>query len=51
MCGSEPLIPPCRRPSCGAGGRVLFFNSLNSVRALIFEDLEAAAHMIDQLPT
>ncbi|WFR81246.1 sensor histidine kinase [Janthinobacterium rivuli] len=26
-----------------------FFNSLNSVRALIFEDREAAAHMIDQL--
>jgi len=26
-----------------------FFNSLNSVRALIFEDRDAAAHMIDQL--
>jgi two-component sensor histidine kinase len=26
-----------------------FFNSLNSVRALIFEDREAAAHMVDQL--
>jgi two-component sensor histidine kinase len=26
-----------------------FFNSLNSVRALIYEDREAAAHMIDQL--
>ncbi|MDN2698056.1 histidine kinase [Janthinobacterium sp. SUN073] len=26
-----------------------FFNSLNSVRALIFEDREAAAQMIDQL--
>ncbi|MGK5036601.1 sensor histidine kinase [Janthinobacterium sp. LB3P118] len=26
-----------------------FFNSLNSVRALIFEDREAAAYMIDQL--
>ena len=26
-----------------------FFNSLNSVRALIYEDRDAAAHMIDQL--
>lgn len=26
-----------------------FFNSLNSVRALVYEDREAAAHMIDQL--